>query len=136
MQWLFIALLVIDLASVRNEPNLEKRSDLALDCANAALDRARDAANAGDVAKMATAFEEAGQSVDLAYDSLVESGKDPRHSRYFKKAELRTRDLLRRLEGLGQTVSFEDRALIDRLRDRVAEVHDNLLNGVLSKKKK
>ncbi len=136
MEWLLIAFLAFDLASIKTEPNLEKRSELALDYANAALDQGRDAYNAGDAAKMGAALGDVGESVDLAYDSLSETGKDPRGSRFFKRAELRTRELLRRLEGLRETVSFEDRSLVEKVRDRVAEVHDNLLKGIMSKKKK
>ena len=136
MQWLIIGFLALDLASIKVEPNLEKRSELALNYANTALDQARDAYSLGDAAKMGAALEEVGGSVDLAYDSLSEAGKDPRGSRFFKRAELRTRELLRRLEGMRDTVNFEDRSVVEKIRDRVVEVHDNLLNGIMSKKKK
>jgi len=136
MQWVLVAMLVFDLASVKNEPNLEKRSELALDNANAALDQAREAYTAGDSAKMAAALNEVRESVDLSYDSLSESGKDPRGSRSFKRAELRTRELLRRLEGMRETVGFEERAIVDKVHDRVAEVHDSLIQGIMSKRKK
>src|SRR5580704_572431 len=112
MQWLLITflttgVLAIDLASVKMEPNLEKRSDLALDNATAALDQARTAYNSGDVAKTEVALNEVGESVDLAYHSLEETGKDARRNpRPFKRAELRTRELLRRLEGIRELVSF------------------------------
>jgi hypothetical protein len=136
MQWLLISLLAFDLASIKTEPNLEKRSDLALDYAHAALDHARDSYRSGDIANATATLDEVGDSVDLAYNSLVESGKNPRDSRSFKRAELRTRELLRRLEGIRETVSFEDRLPIEKLRDRITEVHDDLLKGIMSKKKK
>jgi hypothetical protein len=75
--------------------------------------------------------------VDLAYESLSATGKDPRRDpKFFKRAELRTRELLRRLEGLGESVSFSDRSMVERVRDRVSAVHDDLINGVLTKRKK
>jgi hypothetical protein len=141
MQWLLVTLfisrvLAIDLASIKTEPNLEKRSDLALDNAGSALDQARAAYTNGDVAKTEAALSEVGESVDLAYHSLEETGKDARRNpRPFKRAELKTRELLRRLEGIRELVSFEDRSVVDKVRDRVAEVHDNLLKGIMSKKK-
>ena len=132
---LLLVWLAADLASVRNEPNLERRSDLALDCANQSIDAARDSYGSGDSAKMQAALQEAGEAVDLSYQSLSDTGKNPRNNRYFKRAELRTRELMRRLDGLAQTVSVDDREPVNKLREHIAEVHDNLLKGIMSKKK-
>jgi hypothetical protein len=136
MQWLLIGLLVIDLASVKLEPNPEKRSDLALENANGALDRAREASSAGDAQKLSEALNEVVESVGLAYDSLEASGKEARNSRFFKRAEVRTHEMVRRLSDMARAVSLEDQPLIEKVRDRVSEVHDNLLEGIMSKKKK
>jgi hypothetical protein len=124
-----------DLATVKSEPNLEKRSERALDNANLALDAARDAYGRGEFEHSKADLEEVGASVDLAYESLQQTGKDPRRSGKFKQAELRTRELLRRLEGFGQTMSFADRGVLDKVRDRVSTVHDDLLDGIMSKRK-
>jgi hypothetical protein len=137
MHWLLIVFLALDLGAVKNEPNLERRSDRALDNANTALDSARDAYSAADLAKTQSALEEAGESVELAYHSLERTGKDARRSPGpFKRAELRTRELLRRLEGLRESFSVADRQTVDRVRDRVAEVHDDLLKAIMGKKRK
>jgi hypothetical protein len=136
MHGLLILFLAFDLAAVKNEPNLERRSERALDNANAALDLARDAYNSSDFAATQSALEETGQSVDLSYQSLQETGKEPRRSQAFKRAELRTRELLRRLDGLRESFSVTDRALLDKVRERVAEVHDDLLKGIMGKKRK
>ncbi|HEY4363854.1 MAG TPA: hypothetical protein VGN17_22995 [Bryobacteraceae bacterium] len=137
MQWVLVLALAFDLAGVKSEPNLEKRSDLALTNANTALDAARDSYNQGEFDKTEVALEEVEQSVDLAYESLSATGKDPRRDpKFFKRAELRTRELLRRLEGLGESVSFSDRGMVERVRERVSAVHDDLINGVLTKRKK
>ena len=137
MQWLLIMVLAFDLASVKTEPNLERRSDLALDNANAALDEARDAYNSSDMEKTEVALDEVRASVDLAYRSLEDTGKDARRSpRFFKRAELRTRQLLRRLDGLRDSFSASDRRLLDGLRDRVSEVHDSLLTDIMGKNRK
>ncbi len=135
MNALLMLILAIDLASVKNEPNLERRSDLALDYVNQCVDGARDAYNAGDSQKMQASLEEGGQALDVAYQALSDSGKNPRNSKSYKKAELRTRELIRRLDGLTQTVGVDDRDSVTRLREHAAEVHDNLLKGIMSKKK-
>jgi hypothetical protein len=136
MHWILMLALAFDLASVKSEPNLEKRSELALINANTALDSARDAYGQGDLDKTQANLDEVRDSVDLAYQALSDTGKDPRKDRFFKRAELKTRELLRRLEGLDQTMSFADRGIVDKVRDRVSEIHDNLLKGIMSKKKK
>jgi hypothetical protein len=136
MQWILVLTLAFDLATIKSEPNLEKRSDLALTYANTALDSARDAYIKGDLDRTETNLNEVLDSVDLAYQALSDTGKDPRKDRFFKQAELRTRALLRRLEGLGQTMSAADRGIVERVRNEVSEIHDNLLTGIMSKRKK
>jgi hypothetical protein len=135
-QWILVLGLVLDIGSVKTEPNLEKRSEMALVYANSALDAARNAYNNGDLDSVKSELSEVGDSVDVAYEALSDTGKDPRKDKFFKRAEMSTRELLRRLEGLTDTVSFSDRGLVERVRDRVSAIHDNLLNGVMSKKKK
>ena len=140
MAWLWIALLAaqlyaLDLGAIKQEPNLERRSDLALQYANSALDTARDAYTAGDIDKSGAAIEEVGSSVDLAYDSLEQTGKDPRRSpKFFKRAEMSTRQLLRRLDGMIESMSVADRFLAEKVRGRVADVPENLLKGIMKKK--
>ena len=135
MTALLMLFLAADLASVKSEANLERRSEVALDYAHQQVDTVRDAFNAGESAKAQAAIDECAQAVDVAYQALSDTGKNPRNSKYFKKAELRTRELMRRLDGLAQTLSVDDRDPVTRLRDHVAEVHDNLLKGIMSKKK-
>lgn len=125
-------LFAIDLNSVRNEPNPGRRSELAMENANAALDAAKDAYNAGDGRKMQAALDEVADSVDLAYDSLA--GEAHRNTKAFKKAEKASRELLRRLEGLRELVDVDVRGQVDKVRDRVSVAHDNLLNGIMRKK--
>lgn len=140
MAWIAIALFAAqlyatDLGTIKKEPNLERRSDLALQYANSALDTARDAYAAGDVDKTGAAIEEVGSSVDLAYDSLEQTGKDPRRSpKFFKRAEMSTRQLLRRLDGMIESMSVADRMLAEKVRGRVADIHENLLKGIMKKK--
>jgi flagellar biosynthesis/type III secretory pathway protein FliH len=123
-----------DLKSIREEPNPERRSELALDNANNAIDTAEDAYKAGQIEKMQAALTEVADSVDLSYESLSASGKNPRRDKGFKKAEQRTREMLRRLDGFHQMVDFDLRASVEKVRDRVAAVNDNLLNGIMKKK--
>jgi hypothetical protein len=135
MQVLMIFCLAFDLAAIKLEPNLERRSERALDNASAAMDLARDASSAGDTEKLKAAVTELLDAVDLAYQSLVDSGKSARRNpKFFKKAELKTRELMRRLHGLAQAVDADDRVFVDSVHDRVSKVHDDLIQDIMQKK--
>ena len=126
-----------DLKPALAESNLGKRSKLALDNAAVALKAAREAYAKSDNEKVAAAADEIQQSVDLAYESLMKTGKNPRNSpRWFKAAEISTRDLSRKLETFQRDMDYADRPLLDRVKARVQQVHDELLLGLMEGKRK
>jgi hypothetical protein len=126
-----------DLKAALAEHDLGKRSKLALDNASSALKEARAAFEKGDNEKLKSAAGEVQESVDLAYDSLKSTGKDPRKNpKWFKHAEIQTRDLLKKVETLQHDLNFQDRAVLDKLKARVQVVHDDLLVGLMEGKKK
>ena len=126
-----------DLKAALAEHDLGKRSKLALDNAGAAVKAAREAYQKGDNPGLAAAARELQESVDLAWDSLESTGKDPRKSpRWFKSAEIETRNLLKKLETLQHDMGFEDRPVLDKAKARLQEVHDNLLTGLMEGKGK
>ncbi len=136
--WSFSAasLWAIDLATVQQEPNLDRRNQLAMECANSALDTARTAYQANDIDKTRKSLDEVGEAVNLAYDSLKQTHKEARRDpKFFKRTELATRQMLRRIEGMAESMNFEDRSLIDKLRERVTAIHENLLEDIMGKKK-
>lgn len=76
-----------------------------------------------------------GASVDLAYQSLLDTHKEARRDpKFFKRTELATRQLLRRIESLAASMNFEDRPAAEKVRDRVAAIHDDLLQAIMKKK--
>jgi hypothetical protein len=128
--------LCADLKRALAEPDLGRRSRLAIENAKAAYQSLRDAYDKGETEKVAAAAKEIEESVDLADVSLKQTGKNPRKSpKYFKEAEISTRDLLRRLEMFQKDMNFEDRAMLDPARKKVQEVHDDLLVGLMEGKK-
>jgi hypothetical protein len=130
-------LLPADLKIALNERDLGKRSKLALDNAGAALKEAREAYQKGDDKAVAEAAQEIEDSVSLAWDSLESTGKNPRKSpRWFKSAEIETRNLLKKLESLEHDLGFEDRPVLDKAKARLQKVHDDLLKGVMEGKGK
>jgi len=131
------SLLRADLAHIKAEPNLEKRSKLALDYAEATLKEARNVYGNGDMAKSTALIGEVRESVETAEQSLKETGKNPRKSpKYFKKAEIETRALLKRIEAFQDEMSVNDRPALDPLRTKVQQVHDDLLMGIMEGKHK
>ena len=119
------------------EKNLEKRSKLALENAQQALAGARLAYAKGDSTKVPDFLKEVQQSVELAYTSLKDTGKDPRKSpKYFKKAEIMTREMMRNMNNFRDEMSVADRPLLDKVRDQVQGVHEELLLGIMEGKGK
>jgi len=95
------ASLPADLRAALAEHDLGKRSKLALDNAGSALKAAREAYQKDDNPALAAAALEIEESVSLAWDSLESTGKNPRKSpRWFKQAEIETRNLLKKLDSL------------------------------------
>ncbi len=129
-------MLASGLDSVKSEPNLEKRSKLALDNANAAVDAARQAYDAGHFKDSLSALNEVRDSVELSLASLNETHKDARRNpKAFKRAELEIRELVRRLKSLESDFGVEDRAEVLKTEQRLQEVHDELITRIMSKRK-
>ena len=124
-----------DIAAVKSETDLEKRSELALANADRAIDAAKQAYKDGDDKAAQAAIQEVGESVEVSYDALEHAHKAPRKSKYYKSAELKVRALLRRLASFRDEVSFDARQPVDGVIKRLSDVHDRLIEGIMSKKK-
>jgi len=74
--------------------------------------------------------------VELADQALKQTGKNPiRSPKHFEHAELKTREVLRRLDGFRDEMSVADRSVLDRVVSAVQKVHDALLEGIMGKRK-
>jgi len=124
-----------DIAAIKAEPDLERRSELALANADKELDAAKQAYTGNDDKAEQEALSEVRELVDVSYDALEHTTKPPRKSKYYKSAELKLRALLRRLNSFRDEVSFESREAVDTVIKRVSDVHDELLAAIMSKKK-
>ena len=129
--------LLADLSQVRAEPNLEKRATLALDYAERALKDSRRVYADGDAQQSEGLLDQVADAVELAETSLKDTHKDPIKSpRHFKNAEIKTRGLLRTIEAFTRDMNAADRSMTDKTRERVQEVHDRLLQNIMTGKKK
>jgi L-ribulose-5-phosphate 3-epimerase UlaE len=132
---LLILVLAADLASVRAEPDFFKRSQKAVEHAQQSLTKAREAWNKGDLKAYEAQLEEAAAAAELCLTALESDGRHPsKLGNQYKKAEQKTRDLLRRAENFARDVGIDDRPLAEKLVERIQKVHDQLLAGVMSKK--
>jgi hypothetical protein len=122
-----------DLVQIRTEPNLERRAHLALEHAYEAFNLAKDAYANGDSERTSHELLEMQASVEVARDALNDTGKDPRrHAKHFKMAELESSALLRRIDGLENSMDVDDRKIIEGPKAKVEEVHEEWLNGIIT----
>jgi hypothetical protein len=124
-----------DLAALKDEPDLNRRSELALVNADEKIDVARQAYQAGNESAEAAAIQEVADSVALSYASLEQTHGAPRKSRYYKRAELKVSALMRRLSGFRDEVSFDFRPSVEAALKKLSDIHDELLSDIMSKKK-
>ena len=121
-----------DLKKAMAEANLEKRSRLAIESAEAALKAAREAYESGNLPQSQALMDETLASIELADESLRQTGKNPRKKpKHFKHAEMKTRDLLRNIESLENLMSYTDRPVIKKLKARTRKIHEELLAGIM-----
>jgi hypothetical protein len=130
-----LLLIAADIEAVKSEPDLERRSELALAGADKQIDAAKEAFSGGDEKAQEQALVEVRELVDVSYDALEHANRAPRKSKYYKNAEMKVTALLRRLHSFRDQVGFESREAVDSVIKRVSYVHDELLAAIMSKKK-
>lgn len=126
---------VPDLAAIKAEPDLDKRSELAMANADQGIDAARQAWTGGDLKALESALSEVRQSVELSYEALHQSHENPRHSKFYKRSELKILSLLRRLNTLRDDIDVENRDTVEAVILRLRDLHDQLLADIMSKRK-
>lgn len=132
---LLVFLAFFNLADVKSEPDLNRRSELALMNADEKIDEARQAYQAGNEAAEQAAIQEVAESVTVCYEALEKTRSEPRKSKYYKRAELKVTALMRRLNGFRDEVGFDVRPNIEAALKKLSDIHDELLSAIMSKKK-
>ena len=134
---LLVLALAFDLTAVKSEPNLEKRSELALDTPTSpgrGARRLQRRQRRQDAERAAGNVRFGGAGVR---SRSADTGKDPRKDpKFFKRAELRTSELAAASGEPGAGDERLDHGTLDNVRARISEVHDNLLKGIMTRKKK
>jgi hypothetical protein len=124
------------LDSVKQEPDPVKRFQRALALADSTMQSASELIRAGgSKAELEASLNEIADASALALRSLRDTGKKPaKMAKEYKKGELATRSLLKRLGDMALAVGFEERGAVEKTRDQVTITHEEFLLGVMSGK--
>ncbi len=122
--------------SVMAEHDLEKRSELALKVADDQITEASKAYTSNNESKAFQGhLDSVAELTSLSLKSLQDSGKRASKSpKYFKRAELKLRGLLRRLDTLERDVLANDREPVAKVKNLVSETHEQILHEIMSKR--
>jgi hypothetical protein len=125
-----------DLAAVKKEPDLERRSEKALDAALEAVKHARTLpAEGGSLADLQKDMDAVIDAVELSLQSLRDTGKKPNKlTRSYKRGELKTREIQKQIDILIQALAFDNRPPAEKAQARMNVLHDEFLFGVMSGK--
>ena len=127
----------LDLKTVKQEPNLEKKARLALEFAHISVDSALDAYQNNNPQTGEGSLVEMLEAVELAHNALLETGKlARRRPKHFKRAEIQTRRLLEQLDSLSRNLYLEERTPLESIIKRVSDINDRLLKAIMEKPKK
>ena len=130
------ALLAGELDSIRQEPDLLRRFDRAIDHAHSQAHAARKLVHEeGPREELRKALGESVEAAGLALETLRETGRKPsRMTRQYKKGEMRTRDIEKLFGDLASALNYDARPLAEEAREAVSKIHDEFLQGVMGGK--
>lgn len=133
---LFAQVVLPGLDQIRADVNPERRAKLAVEFAAAAEKAAEAAYSNGDLAGVSAELKNMVAGIELAKESLEQTGKTAsRNPGPFKAAELKSQAILERLSDLEKRMDSEERGVLETARNRVQEIHDAWFDGIMSKKK-
>jgi site-specific recombinase len=117
------------LSELKAERDPAKRSEMALNFADAAFDNARDFYTKGEFEKGDAQLEDMTAVLTECVASLALAHK----ARFYKKAELKVAYLQRRMQGLLDDIDLQRRGWAEQTQRKLEEIHDKLLDGVMKK---
>lgn len=133
---LTLGLSAADLDAAKKEPDLLKRSEMALSVAAESLKAARALpAEGGSLADLQKDMDVMVEAVELSLQALRDTGKHPNKlAKYYKHGELQTREMEKQMENLIQALAYDNRSPAEKAHDRLVVLHDEFLFGVMSGK--
>jgi hypothetical protein len=126
----------MSLDQIRADQNPEHRAHSAIEYAVAAERSAEAAYTRGDMKTVASELGNMADAIDLANQSLDQTGKSAmRHPAPYKFGELRTQEMLVRLGDLERKMDADERSALKGPQAKVQEIHDAWFDAIMSKKK-
>lgn len=123
-------------ASILAEPNPEKRYAKALDLAVAAVNAARKKYENGSLEDFRSSLILVEKSVRFADETLRGTGKNPAKSpKHFKRAEQKIRDIMRKLSGLEDAVSVDDRTPVRKTYDALEKLQEEIVMDIVGRRR-
>lgn len=124
------------LDAIRDDPDPQRRYRAALDYSAEQITVARKAYEENRHQDFDGALKEVAAGARLCDETLrAPVNKRIRNASHYKRAELKLREVLRRLTQLEKEVSVDDRAHILKTRDAVQEIHDRLLLDITGRRR-
>ncbi|MEP6714847.1 MAG: hypothetical protein ABJC09_04695 [Terriglobia bacterium] len=125
------------LEQVRSEANPEHRARAAVEFAATAERNAETAYYKGDMKSVAAELNSMAEAAEIARKALQQTGKSPSgHPGPFKYGELRTQEILVRLNDLEHKMDEDEREVITAPKAKLQEIHDLWFDGIMSGKRK
>jgi len=126
----------LNLEQIRADSNSEHRARAAIEYSVAAERNAETSYSRGDLPAVKAELKNMLEAVELAKESLDQTGKSPmKHPGPYKFGELRTQEMLVRLGDLERKMDAEERPMVEAPKARVQEIHDAWFDGIMSKRK-
>jgi hypothetical protein len=124
------------LDQVKTESNPERRAKDAVGFAARAERQAEAAYDKGDADGVRADLRTMEDAMDLAKQSLSESGKKAsRHPGPYKFAETRSHELLLRLDDFEHRMDESERPLVENPKNRLQQIHDAWFEEIMEKKR-
>ncbi len=124
-------------ARIAGEHDPVQRARLEIRLADMVLDQTCKQYAEGDFEKGLASLKDMMALSERAYEDLFSTKRDPRSKPAgFKQSEILMREFARKLEDLRTTLPFEDRPPVEKALERVRDMHEDLLLGLMRVRKK
>ncbi len=124
------------LDTIRNNADQERRYRAALDYSGEQLTASRKAYEENRHADFTAALDEVAAGARLCDETLRATGRNRvRNATHFKRAELKLRELMRRLAQFEKEVSVDDRGPVHKVKETVQALHDQLLLDITGRRR-
>ena len=126
-----------DLQAIRAQPDPVKRSQLALAHGDTTAKQTAKACQANEYDECMKLLREVQDAAMLAKEALDQTGIDAsRNPRHHKNAEVRVRQILKTVEAARPYIHPEDQAAYEAVVKHLSGLNDELLQAVMSRRKK